>query len=59
MARIGFHGNPMVYATWTDESLNSILKTTAEHSHQLTFEARIFYTFSLVSELGLNKWICP
>ena len=34
---IGYHGNPLVYATWLDESLNKLLKAACKHAAGPTF----------------------
>ena len=42
VARIGFHGNPTFYTTFTDESFNKELKRALRNCSQLTFERSAF-----------------
>eukprot|EP00959_Pyramimonas_sp_CCMP1952_P459145 9477781-Pyramimonas_sp.AAC.1 len=60
--RIRWAGNPKFYACYVDEGLNMLLRSTAERSHRIKFEYRIFKLFLLVSKLGLNRYVyvpCP
>eukprot|EP00969_Alexandrium_andersonii_P292711 12937212-Alexandrium_andersonii.AAC.1 len=37
-----YWGAPGRWATWTDESLNKVLKSVAKGSHSMQFEKRVF-----------------
>ena len=58
-ARIQFLGNPRYYAVFIDESINLLLRTSGEHSHQCKFEERIFRSFNMIGKFGLNKYVYP
>ena len=37
-----WHGNPRFYATWRDEALNKLLKSTCKFVSQMTFDVSVF-----------------
>ncbi len=37
LRKTGFQGNPMVYSTWLDESLNKLLKAACKNVSAATF----------------------
>jgi len=37
LAKSGFQGSPMLYATWLDESLNKLLKQGCKNAGSATF----------------------
>ena len=42
LALVWWHGNPLSYSTWLDESLNTDLKKTLRNCHQHCFESSAF-----------------
>ena len=46
--RAGFHGNPLSYQCFLDESLNSVLKKTARNCHQAKFESSLMLKLEVV-----------
>ena len=41
LRNVGFQGNPLVYATWLDESLNKSLKAACKNASPATFEQSV------------------
>ena len=41
VAKMPLHGNPRLYATWLDESLNKKLKACCRYASQVTFEQTV------------------
>lgn len=50
LRKSGFQGNPLVYATWLDESLNKLLKAACKNASAATF-----YTTVLLKMRDLLK----
>ena len=48
-----YYGNPNVYSTWFDESLNKTLKARCRETSQATFEASVLYRMREL--LGIKK----
>ena len=50
-------GNPKYYSCFTDESLNSILRSAVQYVHRSTMEIRVFRMFRLRGVLQLGQHI--
>ena len=52
---IKWHGNPLAYSTWLDESLNKDLKKTLRNCHQHCFEPTAFAKMNDVLERRVKR----
>jgi hypothetical protein len=53
---ISFFGNPSLYATWYDEALNKLLKSTCRQTSQSTFERSVLIRMrELLSKLKRQR----
>lgn len=50
-------GNPTAYPTFTDEGLNYLLRTTAQHSHRATMESNVHDAYFIIGMLKLNRYL--
>ena len=48
-------GNPKLFACFTDESLNLVLRNIAEGCHRARQEEQIFTPFNLLGEMGFSS----
>jgi hypothetical protein len=48
--RMGWFGNPRLYATWLDESLNRMLKGCCRQTSQATFCRSVLFRMSRLLE---------
>jgi hypothetical protein len=55
--RTVLHGNPKMYSTFLDESLNLLLRNLAARAHRRTHAGRVLRMMNLVGELELNEYI--
>ena len=55
ICRIPHFGNPKLYATWIDETLNMMLRTLARHAHPRRLEYRVFQMFDMQGRLGATS----
>ena len=54
--RIWWHGNPLLFATYKDESLNTKLRAVAEHSHEMNFTYRVNRSIQLLGHFGFEQF---
>jgi hypothetical protein len=52
---VGYQGNPRMYATWVDESLNKTLKACCRQVSQSTFEGSVLFHMRQVLRKGSLK----
>jgi hypothetical protein len=49
-------GNPRMWATWADESLNGVLAKIARSCHRACWETMVHKKFSMLMEIGLPTY---
>lgn len=54
ISRTQYLGNPSLYDTFCDESLNLALRSCAERSHRSTLERSVYQCFSIMGTLKVN-----
>ena len=55
LVMVDWHGSPLSYSTWLDESLNKDLKKTLRNCHQHNFESTAFAKMDDVLERSVKR----